>query len=147
MSSIVKGKLSPDLKDWSYIDGKTFINWTCEGKKTDRKDVCVLIYINSSGEYFGYVHTGDMAYIMYMIYIIWPTFWSHFTLGDLNYYVVTSENKCKILIVFILYCKTLLLLLRWDTCKVRLFWPTCQTTNHSSFCSASRSRGVEMSPQ
>ncbi len=81
----------------------------------------MLIYINSSGEYCGYVHTGDMAYIMYMIYIIWPTFWSHFTLGDLNYYVVKSENKCKILIVFILYCKTLLLLLRWDTCKVRLF--------------------------
>ncbi len=29
------------------------------------------------------------------------------------------NNKYNVLIVFILYCKTLLLLLRWDTGKVR----------------------------
>ncbi len=40
-------------------------------------------------------------------------------LGGLNYYVLTSKNKYNVLIVFILYCKTLLLLLRWDTGKVR----------------------------
>ncbi len=45
--------------------------------------------------------------------------WSHFILGGLNYYVLTSKNKYNVLIVFILYCKTLLLLLRWDTGKVR----------------------------
>ncbi len=44
-------------------------------------------------------------------------FWSH--LSDLNYYVLTSKNKYNVLIVVILYCKTLLLLLRWDTGKVR----------------------------
>ncbi len=37
---------------------------------------------------------------------------SHFILGDLNYYVLTSKNNYN---VFILYCKTLLLLLRRDT--------------------------------
>ncbi len=31
----------------------------------------------------------------------------------------TSKNKSNVLIVFILNCKTLLLLLRWDTGKVR----------------------------
>ncbi len=36
----------------------------------------------------------------------------------LNYYVLTS-NKYNVLIGFILYCKTLLLLLRWATGKVR----------------------------
>ncbi len=44
---------------------------------------------------------------------------SHFLLSDLNYYVHTSKNKYNVLIVFILYCKTLLLLLRWDMGKVR----------------------------
>jgi len=29
------------------------------------------------------------------------------------------KNKCNVLIVFVLYCKTLLLLLRCDTGKVR----------------------------
>ncbi len=38
------------------------------------------------------------------------------TLSGLNYYVLVSNN---VLIVFILYCKTLLLLLRWDAGKVR----------------------------
>ncbi len=40
-------------------------------------------------------------------------------LGVLIYYVLTSKNKYNVLIVFILYCKTLLLLLRWDTGRVR----------------------------
>jgi len=31
-----------------------------------------------------------------------------------------QENKYNVLIVFRLYCKTLLLLLRSDTCKVRV---------------------------
>ncbi len=30
-----------------------------------------------------------------------------------------KKNKCIVLIVFILYCKTLLLQLRWDMGKVR----------------------------
>ncbi len=30
-----------------------------------------------------------------------------------------KKNKYSVLIVFILYCKTLLLLLRWDKVKVR----------------------------
>ncbi len=45
--------------------------------------------------------------------------WSHFILSGLNYYVLASKNKYNVLIVFILYDKTLLLLLRWDTGKVR----------------------------
>ncbi len=45
--------------------------------------------------------------------------WSHFILGGLKYYALTSKKKYNVLIVFILYCKTLLLLLRWDTGKVR----------------------------
>ncbi len=36
-----------------------------------------------------------------------------------NYYVLTSKNKYNVVIVFILYCNTLLLLLRWDMGKVR----------------------------
>ncbi len=44
---------------------------------------------------------------------------SHFILRGLDCYVFTSKNKYSVLIVFILYCKTLLLLLRWDTGKVR----------------------------
>ncbi len=40
---------------------------------------------------------------------------SHFILNGLNYYVLTSKNKCNVLIVVIL-C---LLLLRWDTGKIR----------------------------
>ncbi len=44
---------------------------------------------------------------------------SHFILGGLNYYVLTSKNKYNVHIVVILYCKTLLLLLRWDMDKVR----------------------------
>ncbi len=31
----------------------------------------------------------------------------------------SKSKKYNVLIVFILFCKTLLLLLRWDTCKVR----------------------------
>ncbi len=45
--------------------------------------------------------------------------WSHFILGGFNYYVLTSKYTYNVLIVVILYCKTLLLLLRWDTDKVR----------------------------
>ncbi len=33
--------------------------------------------------------------------------WSHFILGGLNYYVLTSKNKYNVLIVVILYCKTI----------------------------------------
>ncbi len=41
-------------------------------------------------------------------------------LGDLfNYYVPASKNKCNARIVFVLCCKTLLLLLMWDTGTVR----------------------------
>ncbi len=39
--------------------------------------------------------------------------WSKCILGGLNYYVLTSKDKYNVLIVFILYCITLLLLLRW----------------------------------
>ncbi len=46
-------------------------------------------------------------------------FRSHFILSGLNYYVLTSKNKYNVLIVFILYCKTLLLLLWWDEGQVR----------------------------
>jgi len=45
--------------------------------------------------------------------------WSHFILGGLNYYVLTSKNKYNVLIGFILNWKTLLLLLRWDMGEVR----------------------------
>ncbi len=47
-----------------------------------------------------------------IIIIVYPYFrlWSHFILGGLNYYVLTSKNKYNVLIVFILYCKALLLL-------------------------------------
>ncbi len=38
---------------------------------------------------------------------------SHLILSGLNYYVLASKNKYNVLIVVILYCKTLLLLLRW----------------------------------
>ncbi len=47
----------------------------------------------------------------------WYKTGSHFILGGLNYYVLTSKNKYNVLIVLILYCKTILLL--WDTGKVR----------------------------
>ncbi len=40
--------------------------------------------------------------------------WSLFVLGGLSYYALTSLNKYNVLILFILNCKTLLLLLRWD---------------------------------
>ncbi len=40
-------------------------------------------------------------------------------LGGLNYYVLASKNKFNERIVFMLYCKSLLLLLRWDTDKVK----------------------------
>ncbi len=43
---------------------------------------------------------------------------SHFILSGLKDYVLTSKNKYNVLTVFILYFKTLLLLLRWDTGKV-----------------------------
>jgi len=42
------------------------------------------------------------------IKILGPT---HFILSGLKYYVVTSKNKYNVLL-FLLYCKTLLLLLR-----------------------------------
>ncbi len=57
-------------------------------------------------------------YIRYLLsYELWlwgrllliKTYWSHFILGGLNYYVLTSKNKCNVLIVVILYCNTLLL--------------------------------------
>ncbi len=38
---------------------------------------------------------------------------SHFILGGLKDYVLSSKNKYNVFIVFILYCRTLLLLLRW----------------------------------
>jgi len=40
---------------------------------------------------------------------------SHFILDVFNYYVLTSKYKYNVLFVFILYCKTPLLLLRRDT--------------------------------
>ena len=46
-------------------------------------------------------------------------FGSHFILSGVKYYVLTAKNKYNVLIVFMLYCKTLLLLLRCDTGKVR----------------------------
>ncbi len=52
------------------------------------------------------------------LYLLHFNFRSHFILGGLNYYVLTSKNKYNVLIVFILYCKILLLLLRWDMCEV-----------------------------
>jgi len=36
-----------------------------------------------------------------------------------KYYVLTLKNKYNVLIVLILYCKSLLLPLRWDTGRVR----------------------------
>ncbi len=45
--------------------------------------------------------------------------WSHFILGGLNFYVLTSKNKYNVLIVVILYCNTLLLPLRWKMGKDR----------------------------
>ncbi len=39
--------------------------------------------------------------------------------GGLNYNVLKSKTKYNVLIVVILYCETLLLLLRWDMGKVR----------------------------
>ncbi len=42
----------------------------------------------------------------------------HFILSGLNYYVPTSKMS-TMYFVFILYCKILSLLLRWDTGKVR----------------------------
>ncbi len=54
-------------------------------------------------------------HIQFMVYI--KTNWSHFILGGLNYYELTYNNKYIVLIVVILYFKTLLLLLRWDMVK------------------------------
>ncbi len=52
--------------------------------------------------------------------ILFPFFvWSHFILGGLNHYLLASKNKYNVLIVVILYCKTHLLLLRWDMGKFR----------------------------
>ncbi len=45
--------------------------------------------------------------------------WSHFILGGLNYYVLKYKNKYSVLIAFIFYWKTLVLLLRCDTGTVR----------------------------
>ncbi len=45
-------------------------------------------------------------------------FWSYFILKGLNYYVLISKYNYNVLIVIILYRKTLLLL-KWDTGKVR----------------------------
>jgi len=45
--------------------------------------------------------------------------WSHFILSGFKYYVLTSRNRYNVLIVLMLYSKTLLLLLRSDTGKVR----------------------------
>ncbi len=47
-------------------------------------------------------------------------FGSHFILGGINYYPLASKNKYNVLIAVILCCKTLLLLLRWDTGTVRV---------------------------
>ncbi len=44
---------------------------------------------------------------------------SHFILGGLYYYVLKTHNMYNALIVFIMYGKSLLLLLRWDTDTVR----------------------------
>ncbi len=56
--------------------------------------------------------------VMWCIFQV-KKYWSPFILGGLNYYVLASKNKYNVLMVVILYCKTLLLLLRWDTGKVR----------------------------
>jgi len=44
---------------------------------------------------------------------------SHFILSGFNYDVLILKDKYNVLIVLMLYCKTLLLLLRWDTGRVR----------------------------
>jgi len=44
---------------------------------------------------------------------------SHFILSGFKYYVLTFKNKYNVLIVLMFYCKSLLVLLRWDTGKVR----------------------------
>ncbi len=43
----------------------------------------------------------------------------HFLLGGLNYFVLLSKNKYNLLIIFILFCKTLLLLLRRDAGNIK----------------------------
>jgi len=48
----------------------------------------------------------------------WP-FWSHFILSGFKYYVLIFKNKYNVIIVLMLYCKSLLLLLSCDTGKVR----------------------------
>jgi len=45
--------------------------------------------------------------------------WSHFILSGFKYYVLTLKNKYNVFIVLMLYCKTLLLLLRCDMGKSR----------------------------
>ncbi len=59
-------------------------------------------------------HTQQWVY-----FILIKNVWSHFILGGLNYHVLRSKHKYNVLIVLILYFKSLLLLLRWDTAKVR----------------------------
>ncbi len=67
------------------------------------------------------IYGGYLYYISYRLILqIFFLIWSHFILGGLNCYVLTStNNNYNVLIVFILYCKIVLLLLRWDIGKVR----------------------------
>lgn len=45
--------------------------------------------------------------------------WSHFTLDVFNYHVLTKEIINNVQCTLFMYCKTLVLLLRRDTAKVR----------------------------
>ncbi len=67
----------------------------------------------------GVLLSVKLNYKYIQVLCVAKTHWSHFILSGLNYYVLTSKNKYNVLIVFILYCKTLLLLLRWDMGQVR----------------------------
>jgi len=49
------------------------------------------------------IHSSFMEHFLVTLYIIWV--------------LTLLKNKYNVLIVFLLYCKTLFLLLRWDTGK------------------------------
>ncbi len=75
----------------------------------------MFVFKRVSGSVFGGVNCRACAWVEDLltrikVVLIIKNNRSHFILGGLNYYVLTSKT---ISTMYLMYCKTLLLLLRW----------------------------------
>jgi len=113
--------MSVDSFIWTCKQGRRLNSWLIKKASIDKRfllhdllNFCHLFAIESYCEVLPKVQ----SYWSKSGCIYRNVLWSHFMLRVFKYFVLASIIS-NVFIVFILYCKTVLLPLRWDTGKVR----------------------------